>query len=254
MALLLSKFRTERLEYRTWQCIHYRYFIIVYFNLRDLIQSAIPRPTSPQPPPPIFDDGDNFSNFLFTTLHIMPHFEKGSTLKGTNLLPLFGTNSFQLEWTPFQKGVKLTDRDSSPESVWISVPNFRRHLSSAFFFFFFFFKLSLKKTFMSKVERLNSNSVDPDETAHMSRLIWIYAVYKSLLLSPMAVKELNIFISIKLHAAAYFYLNKWNLNESQITYYITPAHEVYGFRYSVRSNVRSCLCICQSLRKLTCLF
>ena len=33
-----------------------------------------------------------------------------------------------------------------------------------------------------------SNSVDPDETAHMSRLIWIYAVCKSLLLSPVAVK------------------------------------------------------------------
>ena len=36
-----------------------------------------------------------------------------------------------------------------------------------------------------------SDSVDPDETAHMSRLIWIYAVGKSLLLSPMAVKELR---------------------------------------------------------------
>ena len=36
-----------------------------------------------------------------------------------------------------------------------------------------------------------SNSVDPDETAHMSRLIWIYDVCKSLLLSPVAVKELK---------------------------------------------------------------
>ena len=36
-----------------------------------------------------------------------------------------------------------------------------------------------------------ANSVDPDETAHMSRLIWIYAVCKSLLLSPVAVKELT---------------------------------------------------------------
>ena len=33
-----------------------------------------------------------------------------------------------------------------------------------------------------------SNSVVPDETAHMSRLIWIFAVFKSLLLSPVAVK------------------------------------------------------------------
>ena len=36
-----------------------------------------------------------------------------------------------------------------------------------------------------------SYRVDPDETAHMSRLIWIYAVCKSLLLSPVAVKELK---------------------------------------------------------------
>ena len=36
-----------------------------------------------------------------------------------------------------------------------------------------------------------ANSVDPDETAHMSRLIWIYAVCKILLLSPVAVKELK---------------------------------------------------------------
>ena len=37
-----------------------------------------------------------------------------------------------------------------------------------------------------------SNSVDPDETAHMSRLIWNYAVCKNLLLSPVVVKELKI--------------------------------------------------------------
>ena len=35
-----------------------------------------------------------------------------------------------------------------------------------------------------------SNSVDPDETAHMSRLIWSYAVCKSLLWSLVAVEEL----------------------------------------------------------------
>ena len=33
-----------------------------------------------------------------------------------------------------------------------------------------------------------SNSVDPDETAHMNRLIWVYAACKSLLLLPVAVK------------------------------------------------------------------
>ena len=182
----------------------------------------------------------------------MPHSEKGFTLKGTNLLPLFGTNSFNLVWILFRKRVKLTDRDFSPESVWIPLNSFGAKFQTSFvvclFFFFFFKNCRLKRRLWVKLKD-NSNSVDPDETAHMSRLIWIYAVCKSLLLSPMAVKELNIFISIKLHAAAYFYLNKWNLNESQITYNITPAHEVYGFRYSVRSNVRSCLCICQSLRK-----
>ena len=35
------------------------------------------------------------------------------------------------------------------------------------------------------------NSVDPDETAHMSRLIWIFTVCKSLLLLPVAVKVLK---------------------------------------------------------------
>ena len=36
-----------------------------------------------------------------------------------------------------------------------------------------------------------SNSVDPGKTAYMSCLIWIYAVCKSLLVSPVAVKELK---------------------------------------------------------------
>ena len=61
-------------------------------------------------------------------------------------------------------------------------------MSSAFFFLN---KLSLEKKFTRKVERLNVNSVDPDETAHMSRLIWIYAVSKSLLSLPVALKELK---------------------------------------------------------------
>ena len=33
-----------------------------------------------------------------------------------------------------------------------------------------------------------SNSVDPDEKAHMSSLSWIYDVCKILLLSPVVVK------------------------------------------------------------------
>ena len=44
----------------------------------------------------------------------------------------------------------------------LSVPNFRRLLSSVFNFN----KPSLGKTFICKVERLTLNSVDPDETAH----------------------------------------------------------------------------------------
>ena len=40
-----------------------------------------------------------------------------------------------------------------------------------------------------------SNSVDPDEMAHMSHLIWIYAMCKSLLWSPVAVKELNVYFT-----------------------------------------------------------
>ena len=46
----------------------------------------------------------------------------------------------------------------------------------------------LKRSLYVKLKDRKSNSVDPDETAHMSRLIWVYAVCKSLLLSPVAVK------------------------------------------------------------------
>ena len=67
----------------------------------------------------------------------------------------------------------------------LSVPNFRRHLSSAFLFFN---KLSLEKNFIRKVERLDVKQRRSD----MSRLIWIYAVCKILLLSPVAVKELTV--------------------------------------------------------------
>ena len=52
------------------------------------------------------------------------------------------------------------------------------------------------------------NSVDPDETAHMSRLIWIYAVYKILLLSPVAVKELAQNFSDSHYSATFMYKKK----------------------------------------------
>ena len=53
-----------------------------------------------------------------------------------------------------------------------------------------------------------SNSVDPDETAHMSRLIWIYAVCKSPLLSPVAVKEFNHFNDMKISCENSRYIKK----------------------------------------------
>ena len=75
----------------------------------------------------------------------------------------------------------------------LSVPNFRQHLSSAFFFFIFYFnKLSFGKTFICKVERQNVKQRRSRWDGSLSRLIWIYAVCKSLLLSPVAAKELNV--------------------------------------------------------------
>ena len=43
-----------------------------------------------------------------------------------------------------------------------------------------------------------TNNVDSDETAYMSRLIWIHAVCKSLLLSSAAVKELRHVLPLNL--------------------------------------------------------
>ena len=70
------------------------------------------------------------------------------------------------------------------------MPNVRRHLSSACFYLN---KLSFGKTFKCKVERLNVKQ----RRFRLSRLIWIYTVCKSILLSPVAVKELK-----KLHSSA----------------------------------------------------
>ena len=53
-------------------------------------------------------------------------------------------------------------------------------------------KYRFERSLYVKLKDCTSNSVDSDGTAHiMSRLIWIYAVCKSLLLSPVAVKELK---------------------------------------------------------------
>ena len=50
----------------------------------------------------IFNKGGNFYDFLFTFPAYKIVSEKGSTLKGKNLLPL-GANSFLLQYTHFQK-------------------------------------------------------------------------------------------------------------------------------------------------------
>ena len=71
----------------------------------------------------------------------------------------------------------------------LSVPNFRRHLLSAFYFN----KLSLGKKYICKVDRLNIKQRRSRWDGSMSRLIWIYVVCKSLLLSPVAMKKLTCF-------------------------------------------------------------
>ena len=79
-----------------------------------------------------------------------------------------------------------------------------------------------------------SKSVDPDETAHMSRLIWIYAVCKSLLLSAVAVISicmLNMLFSLKtllllllLLLKSKIYLESFRFeSEHSISYKITCA-------------------------------
>ena len=50
----------------------------------------------------------------------------------------------------------------------LSVPNFRRHLSSVFFFFFVIFLANycLESSLYVKLKDRMPNSVDPDETVH----------------------------------------------------------------------------------------
>ena len=51
-----------------------------------------------------------------------------------------------------------------------------------------------------------SVSVDPDETAH----IWIYAVCKSQLLSPIAVKELMVLLKVSLKRFVFSFIVRLN--------------------------------------------
>ena len=59
----------------------------------------------------------------------------------------------------------------------------------------------MKRSLYVKLKNWMSNSIHPDEMAHMSPVIWIFAVCKSLLLSPVAVKELKF--------EKLFYLKYW---------------------------------------------
>ena len=92
------------------------------------------------------------------------------------------------------------------------MPNFRRNLSSAFLYFD---KLLFGKTFMCKVERLNFKQRRSRWDGSMSRLIWIHAVCKILLIPPVAVKKFrfcgiankgNIWVLVK------NYLNTYTLS------------------------------------------
>ena len=69
---------------------------------------------------------------------------------------------------------------------------FRRQISDDICRLLFYFdKLSLGKTLIYKVDRLNVKQRRSRWDGSLSCLIWIYAVCKSLLLSSVAVKELN---------------------------------------------------------------
>ena len=74
----------------------------------------------------------------------------------------------------------------------LSVNSFGAKFQTTFVVCFSFLtNYRLKRSLYVKLKDWMLNSVDPDETALMSRFIWIYAVCKSLLLSPVAVKELR---------------------------------------------------------------
>ena len=81
--------------------------------------------------------------------------------------------------------------------------------------FSFLTNYRLKSSLYVKLKDRMSNSVDPDETAHMSRLIWIYAVCKSLLLLPVAVKELKLVLVGRTQSCKLHRCNMKSLNESE---------------------------------------
>ena len=71
----------------------------------------------------------------------------------------------------------------------MDVAKFRIYLSSAVVFFFFFF---WKEVYMWNMWIWKTEYQTTYILMMMSRLIWIYAVWKSLLLLPMAIKDLKL--------------------------------------------------------------
>ena len=60
-----------------------------------------------------FHMSNNFCDFLFPLLFLSPFLQRGSTLRGKNLLPRVA-NSFRLEQTIFQKGTKIISTALTP--------------------------------------------------------------------------------------------------------------------------------------------
>ena len=61
-------------------------------------------------------------------------------------------------------------------SAFVTLPLVFRHLNSLSYFFYNLNKSNILPTVMSKIAVLVANSVDPDETPHLRRLIWVYTV------------------------------------------------------------------------------
>ena len=98
------------------------------------------------------------------------------------------------------------------------MPNFRRQLLSAFLILT---NLSFGKTFICKVERRNIKQRRSRWDGSLSCLIWIYAVCKSLLLLPVAVKELISLDSI-LIMCTLRYLTVWWTKTSTFANSVDP--------------------------------
>ena len=122
----------------------------------------------------------------------------------------------------------------------LSVPNFRRHLSSVFYFY----KLPLGKTFICKVDRLKVKQRRSRWDGSLSRLIWIYAVCKRLLLSPAALKELSIVLGIDLLPLQHTFLH---------TKLFCSSSSLPGKNVAVCVCMCVCVCVRACVRVCVCL-